>query len=229
MLYAFSNRPMLFAVYLAGWIAFSAYSLPPFRFKGRTVLGLICDAVGAHVVPAVLAAVLIDPDAGLTAPWMLVVASWGLCFGLRGILAHQLADEAFDQRSGTRTFVVHYGRNKSERIVRFLIFPIEVLMLALMVIRIGSITVPIALVLSLVILRAKVSLYDLRPSLTGTSRKQIFVLSEFYIFYFPLALIVSLALQNLTFAFLAPLHCLLFSRQARNASNDIRAVISRPE
>ena len=48
---------LLLSLYLAVWLAFSLYSLPPFRWKTRGALGLIADAIGAHLFPALLAAV----------------------------------------------------------------------------------------------------------------------------------------------------------------------------
>src|SRR6185436_15915732 len=49
---------LLLPLYLAAWLAFSLYSLPPFRWKTRGILGVIADASGAHLFPTLVAVVL---------------------------------------------------------------------------------------------------------------------------------------------------------------------------
>jgi hypothetical protein len=53
---AWRDDPALVAVYLCTWVAFSLYSVPPFRLKGRGILGVVADAAGAHLFPALVAA-----------------------------------------------------------------------------------------------------------------------------------------------------------------------------
>lgn len=42
-------------LYCCAWIVFTLYSLPPIRLKKRGILGVIADALGAHVFPQVFA------------------------------------------------------------------------------------------------------------------------------------------------------------------------------
>src|SRR5207249_2154007 len=49
---------LLLLCYLATWLAFSLYSLPPFRFKERGAAGVLCDAAGEQLFPALVAAFL---------------------------------------------------------------------------------------------------------------------------------------------------------------------------
>ncbi|HEX7957960.1 MAG TPA: hypothetical protein VF508_13505, partial [Pyrinomonadaceae bacterium] len=51
--------PLLLSLYLAAWVAFTLYSLPPARLKVRGMAGLLADACGAHLFPTLLVAVLV--------------------------------------------------------------------------------------------------------------------------------------------------------------------------
>ncbi len=87
------------------------YSVPPIRLKVRGILGLFCDAFGAHVAPclyviSVMAherttAVHASPSGTV---FTLLVCFWGLCLGLTGIVVHEMEDRDNDLWSGIRTF-----------------------------------------------------------------------------------------------------------------------------
>ena len=88
------------------------YSIPPIRLKGRGALGLVCDSLGAHMVPclyviSVLAHVAGNPSLIHTTRSILFIsctAVWALTLGLIGILIHEFEDRENDLRSGIRTF-----------------------------------------------------------------------------------------------------------------------------
>lgn len=211
LLWTFADRPFLFWTYAAGWIAFCAYSVPPVRLKGRAALGLICDATGAHVVPALLAVALAS-DGGIKAgdAWPFAVAIWSFFYGVRGIIGHELADEEFDRRVNLQTFVVRFGAAFSRSLVRWVFFPIELVALATLVVLIGSPFVVVALVGGLAFQSVKVRRYGLRPVLTNASHGQTIILSDFYIVFLPLSLLVALGWRIPPLALLIPLHMLLF-------------------
>jgi UbiA prenyltransferase family/Sulfotransferase family len=142
-LFAFHWRhdPLLAGLYLAGWAAFSAYSLPPLRLKARGIWGVIADASGAHLLPALFGVVLvyhwqavpIDPA------WFTVVAVWSFCYGLRGILWHQLIDRDQDTTAGVRTFVERHSLETLRRVAHVIVFPCEVAALVCMLWLTGSV------------------------------------------------------------------------------------------
>ena len=88
------------------------YSIPPIRLKGRGALGLVCDSLGAHMVPclyvtSVLAHVAGNPVLVHSQRSLLFIcctAIWALTLGLIGILIHEFEDRENDLRSGIRTF-----------------------------------------------------------------------------------------------------------------------------
>lgn len=94
------------------FLAPSLYSIPPFRLKERGILGLLADALGAHVIPMLFAvSVMVDrgapvdgPDAALAWLFPPAILAWALCVGLKGILVHEYEDRANDLRSGLTTF-----------------------------------------------------------------------------------------------------------------------------
>ncbi len=81
MAWRWRDDPALLAAYGAAWLAFSAYSLPPLRLKTRGLPGVIADASGAHLFPAIVAALL--PRARGGARSRLAGARRGLGRGVR--------------------------------------------------------------------------------------------------------------------------------------------------
>ena len=209
LLLSFAGRPILFWTYASGWIVFAAYSLPPLRLKGRAWAGVACDAIGAHLVPAIFAVGLMRPHQQLD-PWISSVAVWSFAYGLRGILGHQIADEAADRAANLETFVVRNGAAATERLLKYLVFPVEISALAAILLLVGSPVVWIGLALSLAFVWAKVFRYRLRPVLSVSSTRQTIILADFYITFLPACLLVALALRSPPFALLLPVHLLLF-------------------
>lgn len=110
----------LIGAYLGSWLAFSLYSIAPFRLKRRGVFGVLADASGAHLFPALTASLVALRSAGLPLRpvWLAAVATWALGLGLRGILWHELFDEDADRASGVPTFVVRRSRLAAVRLAR---------------------------------------------------------------------------------------------------------------
>lgn len=90
----------------------TVYSVPPLRFKEVGPLGVLCDSLGAHLIPSlyvisVMAHVTSDPPQVHSHSAMLFIAftaAWALCLGLIGILIHEFEDRENDLQSGIRTF-----------------------------------------------------------------------------------------------------------------------------
>jgi 4-hydroxybenzoate polyprenyltransferase len=88
------------------------YSIPPIRLKGRGAFGLVCDSLGAHMVPCLYCISVLAHFAGNPAlvhttasiVFICLTAAWALLLGLIGILIHEFEDRENDIRSGIRTF-----------------------------------------------------------------------------------------------------------------------------
>jgi len=104
-----------------------AYSIPPVRIKERKWLGVLCDALAAHVYPAALALLAARHlEAGAPSAFVAAcVLAWSAAAGLRGILSHQLATADRDVTGGLTTVVHVFGRAPLERFVVFGLLPVE--------------------------------------------------------------------------------------------------------
>lgn len=187
---------LLVATYAAGWIAFTLYSVPPFRFKNRGLAGLICDATGANVVPALLATQLCARTLGqtLSAQWLAAIAIWSLMFGLRGILWHQLGDLDADRRSNTSTFVARSGAAVSIRLAKWIIFPLELVALAAMTWQVGSLAqlaCGIALIIYAVLIHERIDRFEMTVTLVEPVPRSCILMHEYYDVFLPLALLLA--------------------------------------
>jgi 4-hydroxybenzoate polyprenyltransferase len=103
------------------------YSIPPLRVKERKWLGVVADALAAHVYPALLALLTVE-DHGLllVGPVLWIsVSVWALAAGLRGILSHQLHTAEPDLNAGLITVVHDYGRARVEGFILKVLLPLE--------------------------------------------------------------------------------------------------------
>ncbi|QXC60289.1 UbiA family prenyltransferase [Aquihabitans sp. G128] len=115
-----------------------AYSVPPLRLKGRGALGAAADAGYAYAVPLVLVVLAVGPRGHPHAgPLLAVLALWGFVQGLRGILWHQIEDLDADQAAGTSTWALALGRPRAERLVGTALLPVELVLLAALVVLVG--------------------------------------------------------------------------------------------
>jgi 4-hydroxybenzoate polyprenyltransferase len=215
---------LLLSLYLASWVAFTLYSLPPFRLKSRGVLGLLADASGAHLFPSLLAAAVVcrghaGPASTL---WFASVGVWSLSFGVRGILWHQLSDLHNDEKIGLGTFARRHKLASLRGLGNFVVFPAELAALCLMLWQAGS-------RLALAFLCYHALLTFLRKRLWGVNLvvvvpKERFhiAVQEYYEVFFPLAfLLSSSAVYPLDALVIVP-HLLLFPRRAVQSAKDVK-------
>src|SRR4030095_1401254 len=130
----------LAAAYLSAWIAFSLYSLPPFRLKTRGLAGLLADATGAHLFPTLVAMLLAFRAAQhlLDPVWIAAGSVWALGYGLRGILWNQLSDRDNDVAVNVRTFAQRHSIRTAAAFGAWIAFPLELAGLAVLLWMIAS-------------------------------------------------------------------------------------------
>lgn len=115
------------------------YSVRPLRLKGRGLLGVIADALNAHVAPTAFAFVLVVEQGAVTPAWKLAFTGalvWSFGFGVRGILNHQSVDRSNDRLADVHTFVVRRGRRATLRLGWLALF-IEIAGLLVMAAAVG--------------------------------------------------------------------------------------------
>ena len=225
IIWSWRNEPPLVTVYVLGWAAFALYSLPPFRLKSRGLPGVLCDATGAHLVPALLAAFLVAHSLGrdLTLFWVCAVGSWSLLYGLRGILWHQLGDLDADRLSKTETFVARYGKAVTMRVVIWVFFPLEVAALLVVIFLSGfgsMLTAILALALYARLEYRRIDQFDMTVTIVDPKPRSSIALREYYDVMLPLGfLLFGVAREWETVAVLA-LHCVLFPLRLRQVVTD---------
>lgn len=221
------NDPLVLFLYLAAWLAFSLYSLPPARLKKRGVLGILADASGAHLFPTLLVVTLVVHGTGnpIDLVWFCAVAVWSLSSGLRGILWHQLSDLHNDEKIGLRTFALRHQGLALQRLGNFIVFPAEILAFAVMLgyarsyFAFGFLFIYVLFVW-LRRKRRQVVLVIVVPK----TRYRI-AMHEYYEVFYPLAFLLSSSLQHPADAFIIIAHLLLFPRRARQLLKDLFQVL----
>jgi 4-hydroxybenzoate polyprenyltransferase len=187
------------AMWLAGVAYFFAvfYSMPPIRFKERGVWGLMVSATAQRSLPVLLVFAIFNHFALDT--WLFF--SLFCLIGVRWILVHQLIDFKNDLNAGTCTFATELGYRRTEYVLCGLIFPLEVISLAVLwewlISRIPGLGILPVGYLIIVIINWVLWKGIGRPyTFTAYGRLP---LSDFYYAYWPLALVTALALRQPAF------------------------------
>jgi len=213
---------------LATWLAFSLYSLPPFRFKERGAAGVVCVAAGEQLFPALVAVFLACRGAqgAASGAWIASVAVWALACGLRGIVWHQLTDVDNDRAAGFRTFARRYPR-AAPVIGTFVVFPLELGALAAMLWQIGSAWPPAFLALYALYAVRSARRYRRAPVIVVPKPRFFIVLHQFYSDLFPVALLIAASLRDRRALVVLAAHLLLFPRQVVHAIRRLSASTAR--
>jgi len=209
--YRWRHNAVLLSLYSAVWLAFSLYSLPPFRLKKRGFPGILSCASGEHLFPTLVAVILAfrvvqRPDNFL---WLMNVGSWALANGVRAILWHQLADIDADRAVGVRTFAARHSR-WAILIGTWIALPIELLALAAMLVQMRS-WWPVAAVgayVAMVVLRIR---WRQIPYVIVIPKPGFpFLMTEFNIVLLPIAILVASALRHRGDWVILGVHFLIF-------------------
>ncbi len=204
----FSPNPAALLLYLANWLVFTLYSVPPVRLKKRGSLGVFADACGGQLLPSLWVAFLVNPSA--SAILIVALSVWAFALGLRGILFHQAGDYERDRQSGVQTLAVRHGLKRLARVVHFVVFPIELISLGALLWLSGSI---FALPLVAVYAFFQFALWRwlrVQPVVAIPSPCCRLLLLKYYQVYFPLTFVFALALKSPWALLCIPAHGVLF-------------------
>jgi len=212
----FINDALSLIFYLAAYLAFSLYSISPFRFKNRGVLGVIADASGAHLFPSLFVAssmmhnmhISIDPY------WLVIVGVWSFAYGLRGILWHQFWDRENDLSINHKTFATEM-RVTDMKFAEIIITVIEIIALILILLPLGKLPF-IALLFYVLVLFGyrKLKIKTIFIIITN-DRWQIFM-SDFYQILLPASLIIACSLKSPLCLILLVFHLLCFPNTTKS-------------
>ena len=216
------EQRLLLAFYLATWLAYSLYSLPPFRWKTRGLAGVLCDAGGAHLFPTLVAVMLAYRGSGREpdAVWLLVVGTWALANGLRGILWHQLTDLENDRRSGTRTFATRHSTRATVALGSWIAFPLELLAFAVVLWKIGSVWPVLILLAYVQSVRWRIYSWRMRVVIVDPRERFLIAMHEYYDVYFPLTLLALAASRHPADLVVLAAHLVLFPLRTAQTLRD---------
>ena len=216
--------PVVSLCYAGAWIAYSLYSLPPVRLKVRGLAGVLADAAGAHLFPQLFTVALISHWTGhvVSIAWWWAVGTWSLACGIRNILWHQLSDVTADRRAGIHTLVTRAGELFVRRFGHWFIFPIEVLAFSSLLVELNQPGTLIALTVYIGVEAMHWQLWRIRPLVLSPNQR--LVLNEYYITFYPLALLLTRSLQYPLDGVVLGLHLLLFGGHVAISLRNIRNV-----
>lgn len=221
------SLPTLF-YFLAG-VSFTAYSMPPMRLKNRGVWGVMADASGAHLFPTLTIVAAVFHFAGHTANvvWMVAAGVWAFAYGLRGIMWHQFSDRMHDAQSGTTTYAVNRAI-PNFWIVAKGILAVEVAALALLLYYLNMPLVWLVFGLYLLGVAIARSFFHVRviAILPVPGRNYIF-LNTFYQLFWPLSVLLMVAVQQPGTWWLIVLHLALFPKNILSGLGMGRRFIGR--
>lgn len=209
LLHAFPTAQAVFAALCA---IFTFYSLPPSRLKGRGIFGVIAISLGEHVLPAILAVVLVAESLFLpVSPFLLsCLCGWACAFGLRGIFWHQLCDLENDSKAHCATLAVQMQARALEKIARFVIFPVELGCLAAVLWQVREPAVWVALALYVVLDFCRYKFMAQNLIIVEAKPFARFIMFEYYQILLPLALLIAATKSDNTAVFIAAAFALLF-------------------
>jgi len=223
------GQPLALILYGAAWIAFTLYSVPPFRLKARGLAGVVADASGAHLFPTLLAAATPFLKSGARADplWLWTIAAWAFAYGFRGNLWHQLLDREGDRAAGVATFAAGRRRDSAALLAVFA-FAVEAAAMAAILWRLGSALPLLALAAYGLLAWRRARLWGIRPVIVQPRPPYQIVLHEYYDVFLPLSILCASAIRHPADAVVPAAHLLLFHRRALETWIDAWRLVNRP-
>lgn len=215
---------------LSELVLFFVYAFPPFRLKERGFLGILCDAMYAHVVPGILASwtfyLIGQKDFDNFGYFIILLVVWQFFSGIRNITSHQFADFENDIASNTQTFATKIGKEKTYSILKNVFLPLEVLsfigFLIFVYFEVDLLIPGIILFIPGAISKFKKS--QLASNETKVKQFTNEFLDRFYIHWFPYVILLTLLLGSHFYWWIIILHILTFF-PLRNKFSQIRSKI----
>jgi hypothetical protein len=204
-------------------LLFIVYSCRPFRFKEKGILGLLTDALYAHLIPVVFAiytfTLIKQPHLDVQL-FFLPGFFWIFLFGFRNILKHQIEDVHHDKISKTNTLIQGRDIAKMKNFAIYLLIPLELIFFVFTIIAASPLYLNI---LGIYLTYIFLYVFKRRKELTINGKIQqsaLFnflnerILNEFYERWLGILilLIMIIASQNYFLLVLLTFHLLLFHR-----------------
>jgi 4-hydroxybenzoate polyprenyltransferase len=213
--------------YLAAYVSFTLYSVRPFRLKKRGFAGIAADALGSQVFPTLFLAISsyqwTNQEIQLLPSAFLSV--WLFCFGLRGILWHQLADDENDKVSGVVTFVQKISEVQLSRLSIVIIF-VELIAFASFISLHALFLIIPGLILYFIYNWLLLKYFNVKQILINPEPEQYRIfLFEYYQVFLPLSLLMLYACKNPVNVIGLLLHFFLFRVNICRIINIVKKIL----
>ena len=217
--YRWRHDAVLLSLYVAVWLAFSLYSLRPFRLKERGFLGILSCASGEHLFPTLVVVILAFREAQRpsNSMWLMTVGTWALANGVRAILWHQLTDIDADRAVGARTFAVRHSRS-AMLIGTWVAFPTELLALTAMLVQMRSWWPVAALGAYVPLVALRIRCRQIRYVIVTPKPRFLFLMNELNIVLLPIAILLASALRHRGDWIVLGIHSLIFPANVADTS-----------
>lgn len=216
-------------LYFAAYVSFTLYSLPPFRLKKRGFAGIAADALGSQVFPTLFLAITFYQWTNQEIQLLpsAVLSIWLLCFGLRGILWHQLADQKNDEVSRLVTFVQKISEVQLSRLSTVIIVVEMVAFAGFVTLHVLFLIIP-GLILYFIYNWLLLKYLNVKQILINPKPEQYRIfLFEYYQVFLPLSLLLIYACENPINVVGLLLHLLLFRVSICNIINIVRKILGK--
>lgn len=224
----FSPDIISMILYTLPWLAYSLYSFKPFRLKERGFLGVLADALGAHVFISlfIVSSLSYYTESQIDWTWFFLIGAWTLIVGIKGILWHQYFDRENDLISQTRTFATTIDPSKIQQYEMILICS-ELCVLALILIKLNILIVNMFFGIYLIIsfLRYTALNHQVTIILFSKKYKSQILLFDFYVAILPISLLIYYSTIEPKTMFLLVLHLVLFPNRILEILRDLKAII----
>ncbi|MBI2968690.1 MAG: UbiA family prenyltransferase [Bacteroidetes bacterium] len=232
------HPPLVFILIGVQFLFFILYSHPLTRFKEKTFLGVISDALYGHIIPFLLTAIIftsIFPHSRTPAlpysQYILILVlgtGWQFIKGLRNILLHQIDDRKNDRKAGFSTFVLKIGPLKTINSINRIILPVELITFVGVLI-VVSLNIPYFYLWFLFFLIWSFFLFSVYRIRTVPVRqfrvKFLFFFNDFYEMWMPVVAAGYLAYCDKWFIVIILLHVILFNKIPVKIFNDFRIIV----
>ncbi len=198
------------------YFCFFVYSVPPFRFKNRAFLGVLCDIHYGHVLPIVIALgtfiPLWLPPHPIESSILILLMFILYIKGFRNIMEHQISDRKNDRLNSINTFVMSIGPLKAAKLIGFVLVPLELAVIAILLLQWSQ-----ELFIAYLLFLALYIFLLYRWGVFRIARRYYYlnfryVANDFYESFFPLSVLIILCFRNLDYIIILLLHSIVFSK-----------------
>jgi hypothetical protein len=153
--------------------------------------------------------------------WLSVVAAWSLAYGLRGILWHQLTDRENDQVASVRTFAQRHPAHVAARLGTLVVFPVEVIALAVLLWRMPSFAPLVALAVYLFFVVRRIRRWRMNVVIVEPQPHFLILLHEYYDVFLPIGILIAASLRDRRDLIALAAHLVLFPGRLTQSALDV--------